>query len=157
MRAALRRGRKLVVQIGETFGESNAPTFVEKLEALALAEKLELDLAPVMIYADDVSHIVTEEGIANLLLCRDRDEREQAVRGVAGYTEVGRAARQKNGAAPARARRHQAPRGSRRRCARRRPQPARRAIDQGSRRAGRAGSTSRRRDSATGELRRWKN
>jgi malonate decarboxylase alpha subunit len=87
---ALRRGRKLVVQIGETFGEDNAPTFVEKLDALALAEKLKLDLAPVMIYADDVTHIVTEEGVANLLLCRDRDEREQAVRGVAGYTEVGR-------------------------------------------------------------------
>jgi malonate decarboxylase alpha subunit len=87
---ALRRGRKLVVQIGETFGEGNAPTFVEKLDALALAEKLKLDLAPVMIYADDVTHIVTEEGLANLLLCRDRDEREQAVRGVAGYTEVGR-------------------------------------------------------------------
>ncbi|MGA2636719.1 malonate decarboxylase subunit alpha [Methylocella sp.] len=87
---ALRRGRKLVVQIGETFGEGNAPTFVEKLDAIALAEKLKLDLAPVMIYADDVSHIVTEEGVANLLLCRDRDEREQAVRGVAGYTEVGR-------------------------------------------------------------------
>lgn len=88
---ALRRGRKLVVQIGETFGEGNAPTFVEKLDAIALAEKLHLDLAPVMIYADDVTHIVTEEGIANLLLCRDKDEREQAVRGVAGYTEVGRA------------------------------------------------------------------
>lgn len=87
---ALRRGRKLVVQIGETFGEGNAPTFVEKLDALALAEKLKLDLAPVMIYADDVTHIVTEEGVANLLLCRGRDEREQAVRGVAGYTEVGR-------------------------------------------------------------------
>ncbi|ACK52099.1 malonate decarboxylase, alpha subunit [Methylocella silvestris BL2] len=87
---ALRRGRKLVVQIGETFGEGNAPTFVEKLDALALAEKLGLELAPVMIYADDVTHIVTEEGIANLLLCRDKDEREQAVRGVAGYTEVGR-------------------------------------------------------------------
>jgi malonate decarboxylase alpha subunit len=87
---ALRRGRKLVVQIGETFGEGNASTFVEKLDALALAEKLKLDLAPVMIYADDVTHIVTEEGVANLLLCRDKDEREQAVRGVAGYTEVGR-------------------------------------------------------------------
>ncbi|WP_395665774.1 malonate decarboxylase subunit alpha [Methylocella sp.] len=87
---ALRRGRKLVVQIGETFGEGNAPTFVERLDALTLAEKLGLDLAPVMIYADDVTHIVTEEGIANLLLCRDADEREQAVRGVAGYTGVGR-------------------------------------------------------------------
>ena len=86
----LRRGRKLVVQIGETFGDKNVPLFVENLDALTLAEKLNLELAPVMIYADDVTHIVTEEGIANLLLCRDKDEREQAVRGVAGYTDVGR-------------------------------------------------------------------
>ncbi len=88
---ALRRGRKLVVQIGETFGEKNVPLFVEKLDALALAEKLKLDLAPIMIYGDDVTHIVTEEGIANLLLCRNPQEREQAIRGVAGYTDVGRA------------------------------------------------------------------
>lgn len=87
----LRRGRKLVVQIGETFGEKNVPLFVEQLDALELADKLDLDLAPVMIYGDDVSHIVTEDGIANLLLCRDNDEREQAIRGVAGYTDVGRA------------------------------------------------------------------
>ncbi|RZF61110.1 malonate decarboxylase subunit alpha [Sphingomonas populi] len=88
--APLRRGRKLVVQIGETFGEGNAPLFVEKLSALELAEKLDLDLAPVMVYADDTTHIVTEEGIANLLLCRNADEREQAIRGVAGFTEIGR-------------------------------------------------------------------
>jgi len=88
--AALRRGRKLVVQIGETFGDKNVPMFVEKLDALTLAEKLDLQLAPVMVYADDVTHIVTEEGIANLLLCRDKDEREHAIRGVAGYTEIGR-------------------------------------------------------------------
>ncbi|WP_413990976.1 malonate decarboxylase subunit alpha [Labrys okinawensis] len=88
---ALRRGRKLVVQIGETFGEGNASLFVERLDALELADKLKLDLAPVMVYGDDVTHIVTEEGIANLLLCRDKDEREQAIRGVAGYTEIGRA------------------------------------------------------------------
>ncbi|PII17783.1 malonate decarboxylase subunit alpha [Stenotrophomonas indicatrix] len=88
--ASLRRGRKLVVQIGETFGDKNAPLFVENLDALNLADKLQLDLAPVMVYSDDVTHIVTEEGIANLLLCRDRDEREHAIRGVAGYTEVGR-------------------------------------------------------------------
>jgi malonate decarboxylase alpha subunit len=87
---ALRRGRKLVVQIGETFGDKNVPLFVEKLDAIALAEKLKLDLAPIMVYGDDVTHIVTEEGIANLLLCRDKDEREHAIRGIAGYTEVGR-------------------------------------------------------------------
>jgi malonate decarboxylase alpha subunit len=88
--AALRRGRKLVVQIGETFGDKNVPLFVEHLDALTLAKKLDLDLAPVMVYSDDVTHIVTEEGIANLLLCRDADEREQAIRGVAGYTQIGR-------------------------------------------------------------------
>jgi malonate decarboxylase alpha subunit len=89
--ATLRRGRKLVVQIGETFGASHAPLFVEKLDAITLAEKIGLELAPVMVYADDVTHIVTEEGIANLLLCRNEDEREQAIRGIAGYTDVGRA------------------------------------------------------------------
>jgi malonate decarboxylase alpha subunit len=88
--APVRRGRKLVVQIGETFGEGNAPMFVEKLSALELAEKLKLPLAPVMVYADDTTHIITEDGIANLLLCRDKDEREQAIRGVAGFTEIGR-------------------------------------------------------------------
>jgi malonate decarboxylase alpha subunit len=88
--ALLRRGRKLVVQIGETFGDKNVPLFVEKLDALTLAEKLNLELAPIMIYGDDVTHIVTEEGVANLLLCRNGHEREQAIRGVAGYTEVGR-------------------------------------------------------------------
>ncbi|GJE10571.1 MULTISPECIES: malonate decarboxylase subunit alpha [Methylobacterium] len=87
---ALMRGRKLVVQLVETFGDKLVPTFVETLDALELARKIGLELAPVMIYADDVTHIVTEEGIANLLLCRDADEREQAIRGVAGYTEVGR-------------------------------------------------------------------
>ncbi|AWB25855.1 malonate decarboxylase subunit alpha [Methylobacterium currus] len=87
---ALMRGRKLVVQIVETFGDKLVPAFVERLDALELAKKLGLELAPVMVYADDVTHIVTEEGIANLLLCRTADEREQAIRGVAGYTEIGR-------------------------------------------------------------------
>jgi len=87
----LMRGRKLVVQLLETFGEKMAPTFVESLDAIKYAERLNLPLAPVMIYGDDVTHIVTEEGIANLLLCRDASEREQAIRGVAGYTAVGRA------------------------------------------------------------------
>src|SRR6202453_143994 len=85
------RGRKLVVQMVETFSEKTTPTFVEKLDSLDLAEKLKLELAPVMIYGDDVTHIVSEDGIANLLLCRTAEEREQAVRGVAGFTDVGRA------------------------------------------------------------------
>jgi malonate decarboxylase alpha subunit len=85
------RGRKLVVQMVETFSEKTTPSFVERLDSLDLAEKLKLDLAPVMIYGDDVTHIVSEEGIANLLLCRTAEEREQAIRGIAGFTDVGRA------------------------------------------------------------------
>jgi malonate decarboxylase alpha subunit len=65
------------------------PAFVEKLDAWELAESAKMDLPPVMIYGEDVSHILTEEGIANLLLCRTDEEREQAIRGVAGYTPVG--------------------------------------------------------------------
>lgn len=83
------RGRKLVVQTVETFREHMAPAFVERLDAWALAERAGLPLPPVMIYGDDLTHIVTEEGIANLLLCRTPEEREQAIRGVAGYTAVG--------------------------------------------------------------------
>src|SRR5271155_3652592 len=84
------RGRKLVVQLVESFSEKMVPVFVEKLDAIELAETFKLDLAPVMIYGDDVTHIVSEEGIANLLLCRTVEEREQAIRGIAGFTEVGR-------------------------------------------------------------------
>jgi malonate decarboxylase alpha subunit len=84
------RGQKLVVQTVETFREHMQPAFVEKLDAWALMEDMGMALPPVMIYGDDVTHIVTEEGIANLLLCRNAQEREQAIRGVAGFTPVGR-------------------------------------------------------------------
>jgi malonate decarboxylase alpha subunit len=66
------------------------PTFVERLDAWELAESANMELPPVMIYGEDLTHLITEEGIANLLLCSTPDEREQAIRGVAGYTEVGR-------------------------------------------------------------------
>jgi len=83
------RGQKLVVQMVETFREHMQPAFVERLDAWQLAEQAKMAIPPVMIYGDDVSHILTEEGIANLLLCRTDEEREQAIRGVAGYTPVG--------------------------------------------------------------------
>ena len=78
-----------------------------------------MELPPIMIYGDDVTHILTEEGIANLLLCRSDEEREQAIRGVAGYT-AGRAwrATSAHGREPARPRRHPPRRGPRHRPAR---------------------------------------
>ncbi|MBW8844808.1 MAG: malonate decarboxylase subunit alpha [Burkholderiales bacterium] len=83
------RGQKLVVQIVETFREHMQPAFVETLDAWQLAEQAGMPLPPIMIYGDDVTHVLTEEGLANLLQCRTDEEREQAIRGVAGYTAVG--------------------------------------------------------------------
>jgi len=87
--SAMPRGQKLVVQMVETFREHMQPAFVEKLDAWQLAEQAGMEIPPVMIYGEDVTHILTEEGIANLLLCRTDEEREQAIRGVAGYTAIG--------------------------------------------------------------------
>lgn len=83
------RGKRLVVQGLETFGEGREPSFVEKLDAWKLAENAGLELPPVMIYGDDLTHIVTEEGIAYLSRCPNIETRMAAIRAVAGYTEVG--------------------------------------------------------------------
>jgi malonate decarboxylase alpha subunit len=83
------RGKRLVVQMVETFGEKKVPAFVDELDAWHLAKNALLPLPPVMIYADDLTHILTEEGIAFLHKCRGLEERMAAIRGVAGFTELG--------------------------------------------------------------------
>jgi malonate decarboxylase alpha subunit len=84
------RGRKLVVQIVETFGERGLPHFVESLDAVRVGKDAGLDTAPVMIYGDDITHVVTEQGVVYLYRCRDLEERRQAVAWAAGFTELGR-------------------------------------------------------------------
>jgi malonate decarboxylase alpha subunit len=83
------RGRKLVVQMVQSFREGMQPTFVEKLDAIELGRTAGLALAPIMIYGDDVTHVVTEEGIAYLYLARDLEERKAALAAVAGVTRLG--------------------------------------------------------------------
>ncbi|HTJ28025.1 MAG TPA: malonate decarboxylase subunit alpha [Candidatus Limnocylindria bacterium] len=85
----IRRGRKLVVQLVETFRESGKPTFVERLDALDLARDANLAMPPVMIYGDDVTHVVTEEGVAYLDRAANVDERRAALAAIAGVTPVG--------------------------------------------------------------------
>lgn len=85
----LPRGKRLVVQLQETFREKMAPGFVEELDAVQLAKNANLALPPVMIYSDDLTHIVTEEGIAYLHKCCNMQERMAAIRAVAGYTDIG--------------------------------------------------------------------
>ncbi len=87
------RGKRLVVQMLESFGEKMVPGFVDELDAWQLAKNANLALPPVMIYADDLTHILTEEGIAFMHKCRNLEERMAAIRGVAGFTEVGLAAK----------------------------------------------------------------
>ncbi len=65
------------------------PSFVERLDAFDLAQTAGFALPPVMIYGDDVTHVITEEGVANLLLCRSPNEREAALRAIAGDTPFG--------------------------------------------------------------------
>jgi malonate decarboxylase alpha subunit len=87
--STIERGRKVVVQLVQTFRESGVPTFVERLDAIDLAHSAGFALPPVMIYGDDVTHVVTEEGIAYLYRARNVDERRAALAAVAGVTPVG--------------------------------------------------------------------
>lgn len=83
------RGKKLVVQMAETFKEKLEPSFVEELDAWKLQKNANLDLPPVMIYSDDITHIISEEGIAYVHMCEDMEQKIAAIRAVAGYTEIG--------------------------------------------------------------------
>jgi len=83
------RGRKLVVQLAETFKQGGTPTIVESLDAVEVGRTSGMPIAPVMIYGDDVSHVVTEEGIAYLYKTDSGEERRAAVAAVAGATPVG--------------------------------------------------------------------
>lgn len=84
------RGKKLVVQMAETFQKGDQPTFVESLDAVEVGLDANMPIAPVMIYGDDVTHVVTEEGVAYLYKARDLEERKLAIAAVAGVSSLGR-------------------------------------------------------------------
>ena len=86
------RGRKLVVQLVETFSRGGVPALVESLEAVQVGRDSGFAVAPVMIYGDDVSHVVSEEGIAYLYKAQGQEERRAALAAIAGATEIGRRA-----------------------------------------------------------------
>jgi malonate decarboxylase alpha subunit len=88
-RAPIVRGRKLVVQIAETYQKGGAPTFVDSLDALEVGKSTGMPIAPVMIYGDDVSHVVTEEGVAYLYKAEGMEERRAALAAIAGVSAVG--------------------------------------------------------------------
>ncbi|WP_346106806.1 malonate decarboxylase subunit alpha [Nonomuraea maheshkhaliensis] len=84
------RGRKLVAQITQTFRSGGDPAFVETLDAVPVGKDASMPVPPIMIYGDDVSHVVTEEGVAYLYKASSLAERREAVAAVAGATAIGR-------------------------------------------------------------------
>jgi malonate decarboxylase alpha subunit len=90
--APIVRGRKLVVQLVETFSRGGVPALVESLDAVAVGRESGMAIAPVMIYGEDVSHVVSEEGIAYLYKATGLEERRAALAAIAGATTIGRRA-----------------------------------------------------------------
>ncbi len=85
----LGRGKKLVVQATETFQKGGVPSFVESLDAIEVGARSGMAIAPVMIYGDDVTHVVTEEGIAYLYKAAGVEERRAALSAIAGVSPIG--------------------------------------------------------------------
>jgi len=90
--APIMRGRKLVVQLVETFSKGGTPALVDTLDAVEVARRARMPIAPVMVYGDDVSHVVTEHGIAYLYKAQGGEERRAALAAIAGATDIGRRA-----------------------------------------------------------------
>ena len=87
------RGHKLIVQLTPTVSaKQGIPVFVKNLDAMLMADDGTFELPPVMIYGEDITHIVTEKGIAYMCRCGSREERRAAIRAVAGQTPVGKEA-----------------------------------------------------------------
>ncbi|PMD73232.1 malonate decarboxylase subunit alpha [Companilactobacillus nuruki] len=85
----LGKGQKLVVQMVETFGSNKKPVFVDHLDAEEVQKEAKLANVPIMIYSEDTTHIVTEEGIAYLYKTDSMAERKAAIEAIAGVTPVG--------------------------------------------------------------------
>ena len=86
-------GRKVVVQTLETFAKGGVPAFVETLDAVEVGKRAGMPVTPIMIYGQDVSHVVTEEGIAYLYKTEGIEERRRALAAVAGISPIGRKAK----------------------------------------------------------------
>lgn len=85
----LGKGQKLVVQMVETYGANKRPVFVDKLDAVEVQKEAKLANVPIMIYSEDTTHIVTEEGVAYLYKTSSMAERQAAIAAIAGVTPLG--------------------------------------------------------------------
>ncbi len=84
----LAKGRKLVTQIVRTTSKKG-PTFVEQLDAVEVGKKAGFPEAPVMIYGEDLTHLITEVGLSYVYMAENLEERKKLIAAVAGDTPVG--------------------------------------------------------------------
>jgi malonate decarboxylase alpha subunit len=78
-----------VVQVAETFQRGGVSAFVDTLDAVEVGQMSGMAIAPVMIYGDDVTHVVTEEGIAYLYRAEGGEDRRAALAAIAGVSSIG--------------------------------------------------------------------
>lgn len=84
----LSHGRKIVAQLMRT-KTRRGPCFVEQLDAVEVGQKAGFKEAPVMIYGDDLTHLVTEVGLGYVYMAESLEERKKIIAAVAGDTPVG--------------------------------------------------------------------
>ena len=85
---SLASGRKLVVQMLKSSSKFG-PAFVPELDAVKIGQKAGLAAAPVMVYGEDVTHVVTEQGIAYLYQADSPEERTRLLGCIAQGTPIG--------------------------------------------------------------------
>ena len=82
----LRGGRKLVVQICSTsFTKKDGtvvPCIVPELDAIKIGKDTGMPVTPIMIYGEDVTHVVTEQGIAYTYMAHTNEERRELIAAV---------------------------------------------------------------------------
>lgn len=85
---SLASGRKLVVQMLKSKSKFG-PAFVPELEAVQIGRKAGMAAPPVMVYGEDVTHVVTEQGIAYLYQADSPEERTRLLGCIAQGTPIG--------------------------------------------------------------------
>ncbi len=85
---SLRGGRKLVVQMLNTTSKKG-PSFVPELDAVSIGREAGMAASPIMIYSEDITHVITEQGIAYLYMANSREERRELLAGIAQGIELG--------------------------------------------------------------------
>lgn len=88
LNGSMASGRKMVVQMMKSKSKFG-PGFVPVLDAVEIGKKAKMDAAPVMVYGEDVTHVVTEQGIAYLYQAQNAEERTRLLAAVAQGTPIG--------------------------------------------------------------------